>query len=70
MGKKVRKLSLNRETVRKLDSSEMRGIAGGFVRTRMDPHRPGKIGPVFYQSNMCPSITCTVIGCSAVGCSL
>ena len=54
--KKVRKLSLNKETVRHLTNEELKGVAGGATNHNCPT-----------QANTCPS-TCPVT-CDGAGCN-
>lgn len=63
--KKVRKLSLNKETVRHLTNEELRGVAGGGPTN-------GNTCPGTCQGNTCPATACgsTCEGTCGAGCQL
>ena len=71
--KKIKKLSLNRETLRTLSPTELQAMAGGRTGIRMQPHRPGK-NALFHQapSAGCPTVICSwfcgSLRCPSFGC--
>ena len=64
MGKKVvRKLTLKKETLRTMNLSEMRAMAGGRTGIRMQRHRPGKNAQVGAPTAVCYTFQCSGWAC-------